>query len=234
MNKHLTLLALFIGIAVAAHGQLYIGVHGGATLSTGYYAESKMSDGEWLLDGTNQFKVGAGDGFLTGLDVAYAMPFLSDLTVLLEAEFMQGSVNSDVKKYHNAHANDYEAVLPKFRNIPLLLGARYSYPLGQYYDLYGEVLGGVNIRMITPYERGVNVATYENATTIGFRFGAGIIIRDMVTIGASYTMLGNAPLEGDYNIGNTAFTKLNPTLVTISAGFRLNPFKGLTRNVQDF
>lgn len=234
MNKYLTLLVFVLGMTVTANAQLYVGLHGGITLPSGYYAESKMSDGEWLLDGTNQFKVGAGKGFAAGLDIAYAMPFLSELSILLEGEFMQSEPNTDVKKYHEAHADDYEYILPKYRHIPIFLGFRYSYPLGKYYDLYGEALGGVNIRSITPYTRGLYYATYENSTTIGFRIGAGIIVCDMVTLGASYSMLGKSPLEGNYTSTNTKYYKINPTLVSICLGFRINPFKGLSRHVQDY
>ena len=234
MNKYLTILLAFLATTIEAHAQLYIGVHGGTTLPTGYYAESKMSDGEWLLNGGHQFKCGAGQGFTAGLDLAYVMPFLSELSLLLEGEYMQSEPNEDVKKYHSLHYPDGDYTLPKYRNIPILLGFRYCYPLGKYYDLYGEALGGVNIRSITPYTRGLVVSNYENATTMALRFGAGIVVRDLVTLGASYSVMGKTPLEGDYTPYNTKYTSINPTMVSICLGFRINPFKGLSRHVQDY
>jgi len=236
MKKHITLLFAFCCLALpAARAQLYIGLHGGATLPTGYYADSKLADGEWMLMGTNQMKVGAGKGFTAGLDVAYAMPFLSDLAVVVEGEFMQSDPNEDVKKWHDLHGEEGEYTLPKFRNIPILAGVRYSYPLGKYYDLYGEVLGGVNIRTITPYIKGLTTYTYDNATTMAFRIGAGIVVRDMVTLGAGFTSLGSAPLTGDYySAADQKYNIIKATMVTVTLGFRINVLKDLTRHVQDF
>ena len=234
LNSQFSIFLLLCLAAPAAKAQVYIGVHGGVTLPSGFYADSKMSDYEWMLAGGHQLKGGAGKGFSAGIDVAYAMPFLSDLSVILEAEFMQSEPNADVKKYHEAH-NDIDHTLPKYRNIPILAGVRYSYPIGKYYDLYGEALGGVNIRSITPYTYGASVFTYDNATTMAFRLGAGVIVRDLVSLGASFSMMGKAPLEGDYSLPSfTKYTSLNPTMVSITLGFRINPFKGLTRHVQDF
>lgn len=235
MKRILTLLLTLCCLALpAARAQLYIGLHGGATLPTGFYADSKMSDYEWMLNGGHQSKAGAGTGYAVGLDVAYAMPFLSDLSVLLEGEFMQSEPNKDVQKYHDIHYPEGGCILPKYRNIPILIGMRYSYPIGKYYDLYGEVLGGANIRMITPYTFSTSVYTYENATTLAFRVGAGIVVRDMVTLGAGFSTLGRAELAGDYSYYDTKFYTMNPTMVTVSLGFRINAVKGLTRNVQDY
>ena len=218
----------------AAKAQLYVGLHGGATLPTGMYADSKMSDYEWMLNGGHQSKAGAGTGFAVGLDVAYAMPFLSDLSVVLEGEFMQSEPNSDVKKYHSLHYSEGDCILPKYRNIPILLGLRYSYPIGKYYDLYGELLGGVNIRMITPYSIYTSQYTYENATTFAYRIGVGVVVRDMVSLGAGFSVLGRAELKGDYSYYDTKYYTMKPTMVTVSLGFRINAIKGLNRTVQDF
>lgn len=236
MKRLFILFLTLCGLALpAARAQLYIGLHGGATLPTGYYADSKLADGEWMLQGTNQMKVGAGAGFSAGLDVAYAMPFLTDLSVIVEAEFMQSEPNKDVKEWHSKHGTEGEYTLPKYRNIPILAGVRYSYPIGKYYDLFGEVLGGVNIRTITPYTKGLITNTYDNATTMAFRIGAGIVVRDMVTLGAGFTSLGKAPLTGDYDsAADQKYNIVKATMVTVSLGFRINVIKGLNRTVQDY
>jgi len=235
MKRHIPLLLALCCLALpAARAQLYIGVHGGATLPTGFYAESKLADGQWMLDGSHQRWGGAGTGFSVGLDVAYAMPFLSDLSVILEGEFMQGEPNKEVKRVHEAHAAEGEYILPKYRNVPILAGLRYSYPIGKYYDLFGEVLAGVDIRMITPYTKGERVFTYDNASTFAFRIGAGFVVRDMITLGAGFSSLGKSVLTGEYGYSDTKYNMLSTTMVTVSLGFRINVFKGLTRNVQDF
>lgn len=230
----LLVFSLYLLPSLSSRAQLYVGLHGGTTLPTGFYADSKLSDGEWMLDGSHQRKVGAGTGFTAGLDVAYAMPFFNDLSVVLVGEFMQSEPNKEVKKWHENHADEGEYTLPKYRNIPILLGLRYSYPIGKYYDLYGEALAGVNIRMITPYIKGDRTFTYDNATTFSFRVSAGFVIRDMVSIGAGFTSLGKAVLSGNYGYSDTKYNIMNPTMVTVTLGFRINVLKGLTRNVQDY
>ena len=94
-----------------------------------------------------------------------------------------------------------------------------------------------------------NIKTYADYTTFAFRLGAGFLIKKAVTVGAAFVMLGKSPLVWDesetvhYNIygaiqeiSNTRhvdYYPINPTMVYINLGFRLNPFKG-ARHVQDW
>lgn len=271
----LLILGTYLFLPAIAHGQMYIGLHGGVTLPSGYYAESRMSDHEWMLTGNNQLKAGAGKGFFGGLDISFPMPFHTKLEAVLTAEYLQGNVNADIQNYYQRVANkysncdQYELILPRFQNIPVLLGLHYNYRIGTYYDLYGEVLAGVNFRKITPWQQSYSSSSYtdsdgqtfsnfsslerykyDDATTFAFRIGAGILIRKLVTVGASYTVLGKAPLQWDYtrsgtyntplgvhetvNTTHVTYADLNPTMVCVVLGFRINPFKGLRRHVQDY
>ena len=257
------------------HAQLYVGLHGGATLPQGFYADSRMSDNEWMLAEGHQLKGGAGRGWDAGLDISFAMPFHPALEIAFSADFMQSGPNRDVREYYEltytrrySQCSHYEMRLPHYRNIPILLGVRYSYPIATGIDLYGEALAGINHRTITdwvltftnppwtpqenmpyPEYNNIDIRTYTPATTFTFRLGAGFLLKKKFTLGASFQMLGKAPLAWDrtvttrYDIyGNiseytdqthTDYTDLNPTLVLVQLGYRLNPFAG-ARHVQDW
>ena len=272
----LTLLALLLGIGLQqANAQLYIGLHGGATVPVGFYAESRMSDNEWMFTQGHQRQAGAGTGWAAGVDFSYAMPFHSNLEIILAADFMQSGVSRDVKEYFTLRFSQrynqcsrYEMILPRLRNIPILAGVQYRFPLTTTINLYGQALAGINLRYLTPWSlsfadaewnfpsddesllyNNVKVYTYAPATTFALRLGGGFFIKDIVSIGFSYNILGASPLIWDqtetvrYNVyGNlhvinnethVDYYDLNPTLVLISLGVRLKAFSG-SRRVQDW
>lgn len=219
----------FVVLAFAAQAQLFVGVHGGATLPTGYYGDSHMSEHEWMLTQGHQKKAGAGTGFAAGIDVSFAMPFYSNLEVLLQADYMQSGPSKDVKAYYEqvfphkyGSFKECSYTLPKYRNIPIYLGVRYSYPMGRIFDLYGEAMCGVNIRMITDFsQKGATTDyrteggdyfdeysfeerySYDNRTTFAFQLGVGILIKGWVTVGANFGWLGNGLLTFDKTENNT-------------------------------
>lgn len=276
MNRKLLLLIAFVTCSSAiVQAQLYLGIHGGATLPQNSYADSRMSDNEWMFTQGHQFKAGAGKGFLAGVDVSFALPVYPALEVAFSADFMQSNPSRDVREYYEyiysmrySACSSYEMHLPKFQNIPLLLGVRYAYPASTTIDFYGEALAGVNMRRITDWSlsyasahwvqpEGAEELEFDNidsreytpSTTFAFRLGTGFIINKKITLGASFCMLGSAPLVWNRTtivrndiagqvVENTVqthtdFHSINPTMVTIQLGYRFNPFKG-PRHTQDW
>lgn len=271
------LIPLFICLLLTPriNAQIYVGLHGGVTLPQGFYADSRMSDNEWMLTEGHQFKAGAGKGWIGGIDISYAMPFLPDLEVTLSGEYMQSGVSRDIKDYYEiiyvqrySQCQNYEMNLPLYRNIPILVGVRYSYPLGGIFNLYGEAMAGINFRSLTDWTttfansnwtlsdgqtftdyNNIDIRRYNRATTFAFRLGAGILIKKKVSLEANFNMLGTSQLSwqqtqtsfqslGSETIEHTShthvdYTDLNPTLVTVCLGYRLNVFKG-GRHVQDW
>ena len=279
MKRH-TPLALFVLLLTAggcnqAAAQIYVNAHGGITLPQGFYADSRMSDHEWMLAQGHQHKGGAGRGWAAGLEVSYAMPFHKNLEVVLSGDFMQGDMNRDVQDYyeqmrvlHYSQCSLYEMKLPRYRNVPVMAGVRYCYPLTTLFDFYGEAMAGINLRMISDWSfaftdgnwtavdgqdfanyNNVKIYRYSPATTFAFRFGVGILIKKLVSVGASFNMLGNGPLSWEqeeitrYSIYNQPretrnqnrvdYFSLNPTLVAVTVGLRLKVFSGASR-VQDW
>jgi hypothetical protein len=278
MKKIILLLLIFnfqFSIFNFLHAQLYVGVHGGVTLPQGLYAESRMSDNEWMFAEGHQLKAGAGRGWDAGLDISFALPFHPNLEIALTADFTQSTSNRDIREYYElsyarrySQCSRYEMRLPYYRNIPIFLGLRYCYPATIGIDIYGEALIGINRRTFsdwlltftkepwTPQEEipypeynNIDIRSYTPVTTFAFRLGAGFILKKKYTIGASFQMLGKAPLAWDRTVttrydvyGNiseytnrshTDYTDLRTTLVLVQLGYRLNPFAG-ARHVQDW
>lgn len=229
--KPLFVFSFYLLVSLALRAQLYVGVHGGITLPQGYYAESRMSDNEWMLSGGHQHKAGAGRGWAAGIDISYAMPFHTSLEAVFCADFMQSAPNRDIQDYYEisyarrySQCSHYEMKLPHYRNIPIFLGVRYNYPIATSIDLYGEAMAGINYRSITdwtltytkepwttqpelpyPEYNNIDIHTYTPATTFAFRLGAGFIINKIITLGASFQQLGKAPLAWD----RTLITRYN-------------------------
>lgn len=269
MRKYciVTLLLLLLPSGLL-RAQLYVGVHGGVSLPVGFYADAKLCDREWIfLNPGHQKKVGAGTGFFGGIDVAYAMPFAKGLSVLVTGEYMQSGFGKEVQAYLDRTAEagaaaheTYELTAPQLRHMPVMAGVRYSYPLGIYYDLYGEAAAGISFRSVTDWKIFYSdeslsvdeVRQYDLSKTFAFRLGMGVAVRDIVTLGASYTLLGQSPLRYSYSRIDTRSTaagpqhyseeyrfddehyKLRPTMVMITLGLRFTPLRSMTRTVQDY
>ena len=250
--KRITFFLFLALAAITAQAQLYIGLHGGVTLPTGYYGESSMCEHEWMLCEGHQKKAGAGTGFAAGIDISFAMPFYSNLEVLLQADYLQSNPSKDVQEYYEtvfprryANFDDCSYTLPKYRHIPILAGVRYSYPMGRLFDLYGEAMCGVNIRMISDLsQRGITTDyttesgrhydefsfeehySYDNSLTFALQLGVGILIKSCVTVGANFCWLGSAPLTGTKAENNTytvaGQTSTNPNRWDITP-YDINP-----------
>lgn len=219
----ISLMAMLLLLPATASAQLYFGLRGGATIPKSYYADSRMSDNEWMFTEGHQHKGGAGRGWDAGIEIAYAMPFHKNLEILLTADFMQGGVSRNVRDYYELsyihrydHCAKYEMQLPRFRNIPILLGCRYAYPATHGIDLYGEASVGFNLRYITDWNlsfaspdwvqtdgqqfseyNNTDIRHYAPATTFAYRLGAGFIFKKIVILGANFSILGSSPLVWD-------------------------------------
>lgn len=248
--------------------QVYIGLGGGVTLPQGPYAESHMSDNQWMLTQGHQHYFGAGRGWQGCIDISVAMPFHPALELTLQAGTMRGGVNRNITDYYNIRwlhryqqCSQYDMRLPRIVHYPILAGVRYAYPTSSTTDLYAEALCGINFRTITPWEftysdanwpysvpANSDVRTYTPTNTFAFQLGAGFIIAKRVTIGASYSVLGRAPLEWErtstarFDVYGQTITErtqtdhvvyhtVNPTILTIHLGYRL-PLG--SRHVQDW
>lgn len=273
-RKYLLLLTIFIASQIVVKGQVYVGIHGGGTLPQGNYAESRMSDNGWMMTQGHQFFAGAGKGWAGGVDVSVAMPFHPSLEVALSAEWMMGGMNRDVREYYQyvyslrySTCSKYEMKLPQYVNIPLLGGVRYAFPVTRGVDFYGEAMAGVSFRRISDWTlayasgdwttssgqyfedyNNIDIRSYVPKHAWAYRLGAGFILLKKFTLGASFSVMGSAPLEWNrttttrYSVygqpvertieDHVVHHEVNPTMVMVQLGYRLNPFG--RRTVQDW
>lgn len=216
MFRKILPLLFLIALLHPMQAQFYLGLQAGATLPQGWYADSRMSDNQWMLTQGHQRMYGAGRGFEAGLDLSFALPFHPALEITLQVGGMVSSVSRDIQDYYAIRwanryqqCSQYEMHLPRTINVPILAGVRYAYPTSRTTDFYAEALCGLNKRYITdwsfyysdvgwPYSQvfaNTDVRHYQPATTFAFQLGAGFIIAKRVTLGASYSVLGQAPLQ---------------------------------------
>jgi hypothetical protein len=122
---------------------------------------------------------------VAGVDLSYAMPFHPSMEVVLNADYMQSGVNADVEDYYQyvystrySDCNKYLMELPRFRNIPIMMGVRYAYPVAKGIDLYGEALAGINLRRITNWTLAyaTNMIQQKDMARMGVIIGAISIV----------------------------------------------------------
>lgn len=165
-HRFYLMVLILLMLPVTASSQLYLGLRGGVTLPQSSYAQSRMSDNEWMFTEGHQHKGGIGRGWNAGLDITYAIPFTisglgnnpAAIEILLSADFMQSGPSRDVCDYYELtyihrydHCAQYDMQLPRIQHIPILAGVRFDYPLTSGIQLYAEALAGINIRHITDW-----------------------------------------------------------------------------------
>ena len=234
---HKTFVLLLLALAgQELHAQLYIGLQAGASLPQGFYADSRMSDNEWMFAEGHQHKAGAGKGWAAALDISFALPPLPSLEMTFQANYLQSGVCRDVREYYDfiyknrySQCSRYLMELPSFRHLSMQLGLRYCYPMGGI-DFYAEALAGLNLRFISDwkllYTRGewlpveellypeydnIDIRSYNNAATFAYTVGIGFLFKKSFSLGADFMVLGSSPLS--WNRYTASRTILNGAVV---------------------
>ena len=193
---------------------------------------------------------GAGMGFTAGLKFKFNTG-VKGLGVILSVDGIYNGLNSDVRDFFEdvedeweEEFDDFSMKTPKYLNVPLMVGANYTYDVSPKFGIYGEAGLGANLRYITKLEldgKGtyygdtykINLAVdYDPTFTLAYQLGAGIEINKSITIGINYYNLGAGKVSGKmkeketYN-GSTdsdsekfKYKRVTPTLVMLRVGFR--------------
>ncbi|MBR1513636.1 MAG: hypothetical protein IJ622_05015 [Bacteroidales bacterium] len=133
---------------------------------------------------------------------------------------------------------------PKYLNVPLMVGANYTYDINQKLGIYGEAGLGANFRYITKLEMDgketyqgetykVNVSVeYDPTFTFAYQLGAGIEINKSMTVGVDFYNLGAGKVSGkmkekeSYNGSSETdsekfkYKRVTPTMVMLRVGFK--------------
>ena len=257
MNRNLRTFVLVAVLAIfgmnQSKAQSDFSIHFGMASPLGSFADYQGQDGSiaWL-DNTN--RAGAGLGFDVGMKFRYNLPAVKGLGIIATADLFYNAANSDVK----AWANDFEEeeliysnvdvftlTLPKYINIPVMMGMNYEYGLAKGIKLWGEFGLGVNFGVITDFrlygsgegyfrcydENGnqyyvngeeTRVCNYETTASLAYRFGIGVMVADRLSIGLHYYALGSrkvkceASFEEIYENEDDYFEKVNLTFGSIN------------------
>ena len=244
----LSMIAMIFALGMnCATAQTKFSVHAGLASPLGSFGDSRAENGQiaWF---NRTDRAGAGMGFTFGMKMNFAVPSVKGLSVIATADFLYNGPNSDVKDWRDDLVDDELAdplvddcsmTLPKYINVPIMVGANYEYKVSKTAKLWGEGALGLNIGKITKYTihevSGNSEMTYEmgyeSNISFAFQIGAGVMLSDKFSIGAHYYTLGGQKIEGKWfdeeifggtvntDDGKFALRTINPSMFVIRAGF---------------
>ena len=172
----------------------------------------------WWEDG-NQGYADMGGGI--GFDVT--LPIAKGIGVFAGADMFYNTNKSDLKDYFEEVSKDFVATpginsysytMSNFVNIPMFIGVSYILNYENNFTLFAEAATGPNFRLISDYksvtkydngEESKETIDYNTATTFGFKFGAGVLMWNRMTVVLDYYSLGSAKITGTESVkaGNT-------------------------------
>ncbi|MBP3740337.1 MAG: outer membrane beta-barrel protein [Bacteroidales bacterium] len=248
----IAVLALLGMGAVQAQKTTHFSLRLGGNIPTGKFAEASgdYSSGNplnWGLEDKSK-KGGAGLGFMLGGQLKFDIPTVKGLGVIASVDGIYNTLNSDVKGYYDDMEDDLDGTtmefsvkLPRYINIPIMVGLGYTYSPTHNLGLFAEGAIGLNVRVITNGEQmryvvatnteTITTSNYNTAATFGVRVGGGIVLNNKFTIGLDYFNLGTAKAEGETvtEINGTEQSnppklkagKITPTMVALRFGINL-------------
>lgn len=206
--------ALILCSSMSAFAQTHFGLRLGGALPMGDFAEAKVTKSsgvqKWApIDEDGKYG-GATFGFNIGAFLKFDIPSVEGLGVIASLDFIYNEINSEIKDYFEEELKEEEITFPKYLNIPIMVGANYTYQLSNVIGIYGEAALGLNFRKITKMSvswsfddeygehEGEQEMTYDNASSFTFRIGGGFIFNDRFTVGIDYYALGSEKAKGDF------------------------------------
>lgn len=247
----LTMIAIIVALGTnCAKAQTNFSIHAGLASPLSSFADSRASNGQIAWNNKTD-RAGAGMGFNVGMKMNFAIPSVKGLSVIATADFLYNGPNSDVKDWKDdlvddvlsySSVEDYTITLPKYINVPIMIGANYEYGVTDAIKLWGEGALGFNIGMITKYSEhfegledgedfeGNVECSYKSNTSFAFQIGAGVMFSDRFSIGVHYYALGGQKVKGDASYEEIwdgyvetekesfTYRSINPSMFVIRAG----------------
>ena len=242
----LTMIAMLFAFGMnCATAQTKFSVHAGLASPLGSFADSRAENEQmaWI---NRTDRAGAGMGFNLGMKMHFPIQSIKGLSVVATADFFYNGPNSDVKDFRDdvvddmlTYRDDYTLTLPKYINVPIMVGANYKYGVSKTAQLWGEGALGLNIGKITKcfiHEVDGNMEwnrewSYTSNMSFAFQIGAGVILSNKFSIGVHYYALGGQKVKGkwakeeisggtvDTDDGKFTFRTINPSIFAIKVGF---------------
>jgi len=227
MKKYLFFAIFFASCVFTLNAQTKSELQIGLAMPQGDFADDDEDDA--IYDGSGV----AGTGFYLGYKLL--SPLKTDgLYWTFNAGIMYNDLQSDFKDDIDDEmddADDYS--LPKYLNVPILVGLQYEKSISDGVNLYGEAGLGLNILKLTnlsysedDYEYS---ETFKPSVKLGYKIGAGIVLQDKYTISLNYLGLGSHKVkyeweedyDGDREHDDDKFEKaLSVSSLNITFGIR--------------
>lgn len=257
MKRQIKRIALLIIVILGTNcvkAQTDFSIHLGGALPLGSYAESQdtpnsLQNGDYVIAwNTKTNKAGAALGLNLGAKLSFNLPTIKGLGVIATTDFFFNPSNKEAKDcfedymmiiWENIGIKNYDISIPKYINIPIMLGLNYEYNIKDNVKIWGEGGLGLNIGIITSckanyyyYDLGfLSEINYDNQYTLGFQLGAGVLLSEQLSIGLHYYYLGSQRIEGimkytatsDYGAEGDretfALDRINPNMLTLRLGY---------------
>lgn len=257
MKRQIKRIALLIIVILGKNcvkAQTDFSIHLGGALPLGSYADSQdipnsFQDGNYEIAwNTKTNKAGAALGLNLGAKLRFNLPAIKGLGVIATADLFFNPSNKEARDFfedymmvtmENIGIRKYDISIPKYINIPIMLGLNYEYNIKDNVKIWGEGGVGLNIGIITDltmeaseydYEF-LSEFNYDNQYTLGFQLGAGVLLSEQLSIGLHYYNLGSQRIEGimkytstsDYGAeGDRArgsLDRINPNMLILRLGY---------------
>lgn len=234
--------------------QTKFSLHIGGSFPLGSYADcqdspNSLQNGDYIIAwNTKTDKAGAALGLNLGAKLRFNLPAIKGLGVIATTDLFFNPSNKEARDFsedywmivcENLNVKNYDINIPKYINVPIMLGLNYEYNIKDYVKIWGEGAGGLNIGIITDlimeaseYDyRFVSEINYDNQYTFAFQLGAGVLISEQLSVGLHYYNLGSQRIEGlmkytsisDYGAQSErargAFDRINPNMLTLRFGY---------------
>ena len=233
---------MFVSSQLFAQTNVYLNL--GGVIPTGDFADGDETG--FGLVSEDFTEGGAGMGFAAGLKFKFNTG-LKGLGVILSLDGIYNGLNADVRDLFEdfeteleEEYNDFSLKTPKYLNIPLMVGANYTYGINSKIGVYGEAGLGANFRYITNFGMEVKEAgnkasikyEYDPALTFAYQLGAGLEINEKITVGVNFYNLGNGKVSGkvkykesyngvsDSDSEKFKYKRVTPTMVMLRIGFK--------------
>lgn len=195
MKKITLLIVSFFFIISGLFGQENFQFHMGFGFPKSELADS--DEDNWIDEGSGH----AATGFNIGFKLFKPLS-VEHLNFILSADIFYNDLNSDAKDEFDS--NNWEYVIPKYLNIPIMLGLNYEYRMQDDFSIYAEGGLGIDLLKITnlkeTYQKddyfGKN--TYSISTKMGYNIGFGVNFKEKYNISLNYYGLGSHKCKVKY------------------------------------
>ncbi|MBO7260482.1 MAG: outer membrane beta-barrel protein [Bacteroidaceae bacterium] len=161
---------------------------------------------------------GAGVGFDIGIKMKSDIKSIEGLGFIITADLFYNGHNNDLKDLKKDYeeeledfSSDFKFRMPKYINIPVMLGLNFETQLKSDIDLWTELAVGANLGKTTKYLREYGYddyddyydyhlcysMTYNTTLSLAYQFGIGVKLSDKISLGIHYYSLGSRRLEGE-------------------------------------